>query len=298
VTTALHCNVCLKDVTGDVERTEVRSNVRRFAKERFGVWRCPHCKSIHAADDVDLGYYYSHYPFHGGTELDWAERAIYRNMTKRLERCGLQKHHAILDYGCGSGALIRYLRSVGYENAHGYDEFSPEFRAQERLEQKYDCIVSQDVIEHVHEPWDLLRLFDRLSNPGALISIGTPNAEGVNLNDAEWFVHALHQPYHRHILSGTVLREAGEKLGWGVARYYESEYLNTLVPFINLRFVMHYMQCFDNTMDVAFDRKTNSLKLFNPLTTLWYGLFGYWLTDNTGVMVVFQKPKAPAALSA
>jgi 2-polyprenyl-3-methyl-5-hydroxy-6-metoxy-1,4-benzoquinol methylase len=298
VSAALHCNICLKDVTGDVERATVRSNVRRFASERFGVWRCPHCKSIHAGDEVDLDFYYSQYPFHGGTELDWAERAVYRNLAKRLERAGLQKQHRILDYGCGSGALIRYLRSVGYENAFGYDQFSPEYRVEARLEEKYDCIVSQDVIEHVHEPWDLLRMFDRMSNPGALISIGTPNAEGVHLNDTEWFVHALHQPYHRHILGGTVLREMGEKLGLEVARYYPSEYLNTLVPFINLRFVMHYMQCFDNTMDAAFDRaRRDSWKLFSPLT-LWYGLFGYWQTDNTGVMVVFRKPRAPAALTA
>jgi 2-polyprenyl-3-methyl-5-hydroxy-6-metoxy-1,4-benzoquinol methylase len=297
VSAALHCNICFSDVTGDVERASARSNVRRFANERFGVWRCPKCKSIHAADDVDLNYYYGAYPFHGGTELDWAERTVYRNMTKRLERNGLQKHHKILDYGCGSGALIRYLRSVGYSNANGYDHFSPEFRIQERLEQKYDCIVSQDVIEHVAEPWDLLRTFDRLANPGALISIGTPNAEGVDLNDPEWFVHALHQPYHRHILAGTVLREMGVKLGLEVARYYSTEYVNTLVPFINLRFVMHYMQCFDNTMDAVFDRKQKNWKLFNPLT-LWYAFFGYWQTDNTGVMVVFRKPAAPAALTA
>jgi 2-polyprenyl-3-methyl-5-hydroxy-6-metoxy-1,4-benzoquinol methylase len=288
----------MNDVTGEVERTSARSNVRRFKNEHFTVWRCPHCKSIHAQDEVDLDYYYGGYPFHGGTELDWAERAVYRNMTRRLERAGLQKHHAVLDYGCGSGALVRYLREAGYENANGYDHYSPEFHVQARLEQRYDCIVSQDVIEHVAEPWDLLRTFDGLANPGALISVGTPNAEGVDLKDPEWFVHALHQPYHRHILAGSVLRDAGMKLGWELAHYYPTEYVNTLVPFINLRFVMHYMQCFDNTMDVAFDRKTNSLKLFNPLTTLWYGLFGYWLTDNTGVMVVFQKPKAPAALSA
>ena len=297
MTAVLHCNICQKDVTGDVERQQARSNVRRFAHERFGVWRCPHCKSIHAADEVDLDYYYSGYPFHGGTELDWAERAVYRNLTRRLERAGLRKHHAILDYGCGSGALIRYLRQAGYENAFGYDQFSPEYKVPERLERRYDCIVSQDVIEHVAEPWELLRTFDRLTNPGALISIGTPNAEGVDLKEPEWFVHALHQPYHRHILSGTVLREAGETLGWEVARYYTTEYVNTLVPFVNLRCVRHYMECFDNTMDAAFDRRMDNWKLFNPLT-LWYGFFGYFQTDNAGVMVVFRKPAIPAALTA
>jgi 2-polyprenyl-3-methyl-5-hydroxy-6-metoxy-1,4-benzoquinol methylase len=285
-------------VNGDVERAQPRSNVRRFAQERFWVWRCPHCKSIHAEDEVDLAYYYGAYPFHGGTTLDWAERVVYRNMTRRLSRLGLKKDHAVLDYGCGSGALIRYMRSVGYEHAHGYDEYSEEFRSPERLNQRYDCIVSQDVIEHVADPWELLRTFDALAKPGALISIGTPNAEAVDLAKLEWFVHALHQPYHRHILSSTTLRESGSKFGWELAHYYPTEYLNTLVPFINLRFVLHYMQCFDNNMDAAFDHgRIDSLRLWSPLTA-WYGLFGYFYADDTGVMVVFRKPADVPQLTA
>ena len=296
--TSYHCNVCFTDSGPEVETATPRCNVRRFATERFTVWRCPSCKSIHAGDQVDLDYYYSGYPFHGDGELDPAQRAVYGNMVRRLRRAGLRKEHAILDYGCGSGALVTFLRAAGYANAHGYDQYSPKFRQPELLERRFDCIVSQDVIEHVHEPWEFLRMFDRLANPGAILAIGTPNAEAVDLKDTEWFIHALHQPYHRHIMSATFLREMGGKLGWELVRYYPTEYLNTLVPFINLRFVLHYLQAFDNTMDVAFEKKRiDSWKLWTPLS-LWFGLFGYFHSDDSGVMVIYRKGGGRPALPA
>src|SRR5262249_46719873 len=161
------------------------------------------------------------------------------------------------------------------DSAFGYDGYSDKFCQPELLQRKYDCIVSQDVIEHVPDPWELLRTFAGLINPGGVIAIGTPNASVVDLSDTEWFVQALHQPDHRHILSADALRDMGGKLGLELAQYYPTEYLNTLVPFINLRFVHHYMRTFDNTMDVAFERKRpDTWKLLTPVS-LWFGLFGY-----------------------
>jgi len=287
----MHCNVCLSEVGDEVERGMARSNVRRFVHEEFALWRCPECRSIHARDDVDLDHYYRSYPFHSSSKLGWLESAVYRSMEARLKRAGLKKSHAILDHGCGNGMLVRYLRSVGYENAHGYDAHSEEFARPELLERKWDCIVSQDVIEHVPEPWELLHRFDRMSAPGGLIAIGTPNAERLDLADNEWCIHGLHQPYHRHILSQTALRQAGEKLGWEMARYFPTEYVNTRVPFVNVRFVVHMMACFDNTLDSAFEMETADRRRLLNLKTFWYGLFGSFYASDTGVMAVFRKPQ-------
>ena len=293
----LGCNLCeTKSGEDQVETAEINSDIRKFVKERFRVWRCPTCRSIHSRDEVDLNHYYAGYPFHH-SDLDWRLRTVYRNMLARLRRAGFQKEHHLLDYGCGGGSLIAFLKESGYSNAVGYDEFQDGFKDKSALDRRYDFILSQDVIEHVLEPWDLLRTFDRLAKDGSVIAIGTPNAETIDLKRADYFVHALHQPFHTHILSRTVLIESGEKLGWQLLHYYDKEFINTMIPFVNLRFAQHYVECFDNTMDAAFDMRIDSWKLLSPMT-LFYGFFGYFLSEASGGMAVFQKGGVPKQLTA
>src|SRR5688500_3436472 len=95
-TPVLSCNICQhagEDLAS--ERSEVRSNVRAFANERFRAWRCKHCASIHAQDDVDLAYYYSNYPFHA-LPLDFGIRILYSNLLNRMRAAGLRPEHTIL----------------------------------------------------------------------------------------------------------------------------------------------------------------------------------------------------------
>ena len=152
----MHCNICGKESGSDFEQASVRSNVRKFASEQFAIWRCPHCKSIHARDEVDLGHYYADYPFHKLKDIsvDWMLSAMYDNLLARLKSAGLKQEHRILDFGCGSGLFIAYLRKKGYSNVFGYDEYSENFADKSVLADAYDCVTAQDVIEHVPEPQD------------------------------------------------------------------------------------------------------------------------------------------------
>ncbi|MBM4362508.1 MAG: class I SAM-dependent methyltransferase, partial [Deltaproteobacteria bacterium] len=197
------CVVCERQ-TDAPEDVPVRSNVRAFREERFAYWRCPGCGSLHARDDVDLARYYARYPFHD-LPVDFRLHAMYANFAARMERAGVRRDARVLDYGCGGGALVRYLRSRGYTDVSGFDEYSRDFGDRAVLERRYDCIVSQDVIEHVAEPHALLESFERLAEPGGIIVVGTPNATAIDLARSEDFVHTIHAPYHRHILSRAAL---------------------------------------------------------------------------------------------
>ncbi len=282
------CNLCADpgSLRDDSETAMVRSNVRAFRDESFAVWRCSRCRSIHARDEVDLPHYYADYPFHRQT-LDWMLRVAYRNVLRRLKRAGLKRSHKILDYGCGSGLLTKFLQTEGYTHAAGYDAYGESFSNPVILEQTYDFVHAQDVVEHVDDPRELMRTFAALTKPGGTVVIGTPNAEAIDLARPQDFVHTLHQPYHTHIFSKRALLDAARALGWTLERYYPAQYTNTLTPCVNLRFGIHYGRCFDDTIDLAFDGIRVNRKLLSP-RSLFYAMFGYFLCPETDIMAVFR----------
>lgn len=287
----MRCNICGQDCAGDVEQTSVRSNVRKFSGEQFAVWRCPHCLSIHARDEVDLGHYYADYPFHKlkDAKVDWMLRAMYGNQLSRLADAGITKEHSVLDYGCGSGLFLSFLKEEGFTQLAGYDEYSEHYADKRVLSRTYDCVMTQDVIEHVPEPHVLVRNLHELTHQGSVIAIGTPNAEAIDLKDPEARVHTLHQPYHRHILSKRALQEIGKELGWQLHRYYPTMYTNTRLPFANFAFLEHYFKCHDNNCDLALEPiNPASWKLWTPVTAA-HALFGSFWSPECDVMAIFKR---------
>jgi 2-polyprenyl-3-methyl-5-hydroxy-6-metoxy-1,4-benzoquinol methylase len=271
------------------ETCDVTSNVRAFATERFRLWRCAGCQSIHARDEVDLAHYYSRYPFFD-LPMDWRLRCAYKEQLRRLEAAGVQHHHRILDYGCGSGAFLRYLAECGYADAAGFDGYNPEFSQEDVLNAEYDCVLSQDVLEHVDEPQALLDRFHRLTKPGGLIALGTPNASAIDLSRAEDYRHALHAPYHRHIFSKPALLAVGAPRGWSCVHYYATQYANTPVPFLNSPFYLFFMRTQDDTLDCLLEQPPRVAPVLAQLpAALFWGLCGSYRAEETDVMVIFRR---------
>lgn len=271
------------------DEQRVRSNVRAYRDQDFAVWRCAFCHSLHARDAANLSEYYVGYPFFK-LPRDGRLRLLYDVQLRRLRRAHVHVNDCILDYGAGAGHFVQHLRERGYINAFGYDEYSSAFRDLAVLERRYRCVVSQDVLEHVADPCALLDTFDRLVEPGGIIAIGTPNADAIDLKPPEPHIHALHMPYHRHILSRTALLAAGERRGWRLERYYPTSYGNTLVPFMNSRFYLHYMRCVDDTLDCLMEPPRAAPLLRHLARSLFWGLCGYFLAPRTDVMAVFRRP--------
>jgi SAM-dependent methyltransferase len=284
------CCICKTSPPAEagVETASIRSNVRPFHTRQFSLWRCPACRSIHAADEVDLAEAYRHYPFFG-QKLDFILRCGYRRLTRRLRREGLRPGQRVLDFGCGSGLLVQYLREKGCDAA-GYDPYSRAHGDAAPLAGQYDAVIAQDVIEHDEDPLAVLARLDGLARGGGLIAVGTPNAAGIRLGRAEKFVHSLHQPYHRHILALPALLDAGRRLGWRVERTYLTPYTN--MPVLSLPLLHYYMRCFDGTINTLFDRPFKSLRLWLSPETAFYLLLGYWLCDDADIVAIFRKPKA------
>ena len=284
------CNIC--DLPGTLrdasEIVEVNSNVRQFAQQRFTVWRCNNCRSLNSRDNVELAPYYQQYPMQQ-QKPDLAWRLITGNYIRRLQKVGLQRNHSLLDFGCGSGLLVNELHHRGYRRAVGYDAYNKTFACRGALKKKYNFVVLQDVIEHCEDPVSMLDEVIDLTAPGGMVCIGSPNAETIDLGLPQSFVHSLHQPYHRHILSATILRHLAQCRGLIEEHFYDIYYADSFRPFANVRFCHHYATFFDNTMDLAFEKHQLHWKLLKPRALALAFLGRFW-PNRAEMMFIFRKP--------
>ena len=290
--TALRCVVC-GHLAPAAESARIRCNVRRFRDRQFGLWRCAGCASLHCEPVADLDAYYAGYPIRA-QRLDYFTRSWYREVLRRLTAAGLSKAHRVLDYGCNQGLFIDFLRECGYADCAGYDPFVERFQDRAVLERRYDWVVCLDVIEHDRAPDEFLARLAGLLRPGGTLCLETPNAQGIDLRRAEDYLHAIHVPYHVHILSESGLRGMAQGLGLDELAVYRRWYMDTRPPGTARRLFEGLMSHAGNDLDVGYEPPRLGLFLRHP--SLFVHLFlGYWLhegkTDH--MMVMLRAPAAP-----
>ena len=267
----------------------VNSNVRAFKHEEFHIWQCPKCRCLHCLEAVDLRRYYSGYPI-PQTLTDPLRRGL-ANVLKQLTRRGFSRDSSLLDYGCGAGLFLEYLRECGYLGGQGYDPYSAIDAYHSRAPLKpeaFDTVVVQDVVEHVEDPRALFRELDGYLKPGGHVLVGTPCADGISLAKPRDFWLQLHPPYHLHIYTRAALVALGRELGWEAVDVYDRPYYDTKTLGLNARAVNRYQWFSDGTLDAMFEPV--------PLATLrrswgfmFLAYFGYWLSRKAEMAILFRK---------
>ncbi len=134
----------------------------------------------------------------------------------------------LLDVGCGSGHMLQRMQNLGWE-VEGVD-FDPNavrnaqrkeltvrlgsLEAQGYPDNAFDAIVMSHLLEHVHDPLQLLRESLRICKPGGHLVVVTPNSGswGHRRFRNAW-VH-LDPPRHLHVFSLPSLRGLAEKAGF------------------------------------------------------------------------------------
>jgi SAM-dependent methyltransferase len=249
--------------------------------------------TIHCLDIVDLAHYYAKYPF-AEARLTLPLRLCYRNLSRQLTRNGFSKTHSFLDYGCGHGMVVQYLRQRGFANCYGYDPYAPQegFGNPATLQRgPFDYILLQDVIEHVEDPNVLLSELDALLAPGGHILIGTPNAANIDLTQPSLSdcYNEVHVPYHLHIYTRESLEILGRRQGWEPVDFFDRPFHDQPPWFgLNSRAWNEYQRLLDGTINVIFE----SIEPWKALTSykfMFYAIFGYWLSFRTGMAIMFHK---------
>ena len=284
------CKICdhATDAPNPADLGTVRGNSARFLDRRFHLWRCPVCRSIHSIDAVDFANIYADYPLNK-RRLDVFARGTLRHLLQRLRREGLRHTDAILDYGCGNGIFIRYLKGRGYRDVSGYDPYVPEYaRLPAGNVRRFDCVVANDVIEHVADPRAMVEQCAALIAPGGLLYIGTADAAGVDMADLEPEIMRLHQPFHRVIVTQERLERLGIDSGLELARTYRRSYMDTLLPFSNYRFLDEFNRALGHNLDRALDPSAGAIVVRQP-RLLFFAFFGYFFPVAYEPAIVLRK---------
>lgn len=265
----------------------VRGNTARFMNVLCLLWKCPQCASIYSVDTVDFSNIYKNYPLNN-RRLDVFARGTLHNLLKRLQRAGLKQEHSILDYGCGNGVLLEYLREQGYQDLRGYDPYVEEFRTL-TSGNLFDCVIANDVIEHVPDPRETVHECANLIKPGGLLYLGTTDSEPVDMRHLEPHIMRLHQPFHRVLITQESLKKLALDTGFKLVQSYRRSYMDTLMPFSNYRFLDEFNKALGHNMDAALDPSASRIFLRNP-GLLFYGLFGYFFPSAYEPAVVLRRP--------
>jgi methionine biosynthesis protein MetW len=99
------------------------------------------------------------------------DRTVYPRFSVAMEF--IKRDFSILDYGCGNGEFLRFLRRAGYKNLSGADVYKPadfprgiEFIDTGELmdESRFDVITLLQVAEHVQDAEQLIARLLKLAN--------------------------------------------------------------------------------------------------------------------------------------
>ncbi len=223
-----------------------------------GIWNFKRCPTLRCGliwlDPIpmeeEVGKAYARYYTHAETQKRqtgptgvWRKGAsvllsLANPVHRERERLSLMhldgvKPGKLLDVGCGNGARLAKLRSLGWD-VYGQDvdpvavAYARESLGLEthlgRLEEmpfaemSFDAITLNHVIEHAHDPVTLLKECRRLLKAGGQLVIVTPNSESFAHKHFGACWRGLEPPRHIHLFSPRALSTAATKAGFTVTR--------------------------------------------------------------------------------
>ena len=149
----------------------------------------------------------------------------------------------MLEVGCASGEFLHEMAQKGWdvtgiefspvaaENARelGYPIYVGTVENTPEPTQKYDLVVGWMVVEHLHNPIEVLKILNEWTKPGAYLVISVPNAGSLEFrvfNDA-WY--ANHLPNHLYHFTTQTIQLVLSEAGWEIEKIFHQRILSSLI---------------------------------------------------------------------
>jgi 2-polyprenyl-3-methyl-5-hydroxy-6-metoxy-1,4-benzoquinol methylase/predicted RNA-binding Zn-ribbon protein involved in translation (DUF1610 family) len=230
------------------------TTIGRFAKIRnIQHYRCKSCGFTFVnplpPDDVLYVFYNSEYYLnYRRLEENRLSRdryfsiSMYTDMRRLATWLGDDKSIAILDFGCGTGAFIAFLRDeLGFASVEGI-EVNRESTAiakrnfdlklsssKDELQHKsYDCVLLLEVIEHVPCPDILFKEIADLVKPGGRVLITTPGVDNLAGRFLPLYCKHYTALSHVSLFTRKAMTSLVSRFGFRVERFEVDEYTGIL----------------------------------------------------------------------
>ena len=217
-------------------------------------------------------------------------------------------HAKVLDYGCGTGALVARLRREGFD-ALGYEPSPaavaeavahsiPVFSA--LSEGRFDLIMFWHSLEHVDHPFNVITSLKEHLNPYGKLLAAIPNGGSweAKLAGDRWFHYDY--PFHRMQYTPISLEKLFHAAGFRIQRmnFFNPDYtiaglvqtfLNFFLPKNALYSVLtHRRANFGSLAAIGiFTAAVLLVVIFSPLLILFY--LAALITKNTGAIIVVAE---------
>lgn len=147
------------------------------------------------------------------------EQYTAKTLDKVMERMPSMTSKSILDYGCGTGELIRRLilrddsfgKIVGYDPSdemlqvshkkiRQFDDATQKkvtLRSDPKFTQMFDIIISVSAFHYFQNPNEVLKTFKNLLNKGGLLIIVDYAKESLLVRYFEWFIRLIDKAHQK-----------------------------------------------------------------------------------------------------
>ncbi len=228
---------------GQGERLFCASDSLGTTAQQFSILRCRRCGLHHLSPLPSSAEMLDFYPGHyrafralrdtePGVWQRWLHRRHWRLRCRAVRR--YRDGGTLLDVGCGTGGFLNELRQDSGWQVEGVD-LNAQATAYARQAlgltvhqgdlgtldlppQSFDVVTMWDVIEHVPDPLDTLKVIARLLKPGGVLLLNTPNARSwqARLWARWWYGWSI--PRHLYIFTHHTLEQLLTRAGFHVTK--------------------------------------------------------------------------------
>ncbi len=200
----MKCNICSSE-------SKPFSKARILRKYEIRYFRCSNCGFVQTEEPYWLQEAYSQPVIDSdlgliGRNISLAEKTAF------LVSSLFNPNASFIDYGGGSGMLVRMMRDKGYDfywsDKYSTNIFAKGFKADETVQ--YELLTAYEIFEHLPDPIDEVRKMLSYSKNILFTTILVP---GTNPGPDEWWYYSLDAGQHISLYTIDSLQKMASKLG-------------------------------------------------------------------------------------